>query len=312
MSENDILNFALSIAGAAAGIYGAVRAWMSNRKMKQIEVEKLSSKLNVDFSYELIHSGETNICKGVIRWTNLGLTNIKIIKLNIDIRDREDELSKSYIPPEGTGTPFISLAKKIGDFELVAVNNHKLVNFSKDSRKGEVKVFQDDPIYGLELTSRQKRLLKESGEEVEIDILKIKNNIARYIDNKITKLKDIFLNKEREDFGKNLAQFLFVDTMVKELRGIQLFPQESKDQEFFLKYQGEGIVYLNVESATIRLQLKNITAIEQYKTIADEILDAEDLSDILIGKFRKLLTAIISPTSLDIHKHKSNYLIYLK
>ncbi len=137
-------------------------------------------------------------------------------------------------------------------------------------------------------------------------------NIKYYIENKINRLKEIFSRKESEDFKKTLIKFLFNDTLVKELRGIQLFPQETKDQEFFLNYKGEGIVYLNVESATIRLQLKNIVAIEEYKSIGDEIIDAEELSDYLIEKFRTLLNLIISPTALEIHKHKSNYLIYLK
>ncbi len=46
--------------------------------------------------------------------------------------------------------------------------------------------------------------------------------------------------------------------------------------------------------------------------MGDELIDAKVLSDILIEKFRNLLTLIISPTALEIHKHKSNYLIYLK
>ena len=310
---NDILNFSLASAGAAAGIYGAVRAWLSNKKMKQIEEEKLSSKLNINFTYDLIKSGEINMCRGIVKWSNLGLTNIKIIKLNLDIRDREDELRESYLPPENDPqSEFNPHAKKIDHLELVAVNNHKLVNFSNDFRKREVKIFQDDPIYGLQLSSRQKSKLKESGEDIDIDVLKIKMNIKHYIDNKINRLKEIFSRKESEGFKKNLIKFLFTDTLVKDLRGIQLFPQETKDQEFFLNYKGEGIVYLNVESATIRLQLKNIVAIEEYKSIGEEVIDAEELSDYLIEKFRNLLTLIISPTALEIHKHKSNYLIYLK
>ena len=161
---NDILNFSLAGAGAAAGIYGAIRAWLSNRKMKQIEEEKLSSKLNINFTYDLIKSGETNMCRGIIKWSNLGLTNIKIIKLNIDIRDREDELRESYLPPgNNLESSFSAFSKKVDEIELVAVNNHKLVNFSNDLKKGEVKIFQDDPIYGLKLSSKQKRKLKESG-----------------------------------------------------------------------------------------------------------------------------------------------------
>ena len=97
LSVNDILNFSLAGAGAAAGIYGAIRAWLSNRKMKQIEEEKLSSKLSMEFSYDLIKYGDTNMCKGIIKWSNLGLTNIKIIKLNIDIRERENELQERYM-----------------------------------------------------------------------------------------------------------------------------------------------------------------------------------------------------------------------
>ena len=96
LSVNDILNFALAGAGAAAGIYGAIRAWLSNMKMKQIESERLSSKLSIDFTYDLIKSGETNMCRGVIGWTNLGLTNIKIIKLNIDILDVRFSLQTSF------------------------------------------------------------------------------------------------------------------------------------------------------------------------------------------------------------------------
>ena len=310
---NDVVNFALASAGAAAGIYGAIRAWLSNKKLKQIEEEKLSSKLNINFNYDLIKSGETNVCRGIVKWSNLGLTNIKIIKLNLDIRDREEELRESYLPPEDNlESLFNPFSKKIDNIELKAVNNHKLVNFTNNFRKREVKIFQDDPIYGLQLSSKQKSKLKESGEDVDIDVLKIKINIKRYIDNKIKRLKEIFSRKESEEFKKKLIKFLFTDTLVKELRGIQLFPQESRDQEFFLTYKGEGIVYLNVESATIRLQLKNIVAIEEYKSMGDELIDAKVLSDILIEKFRNLLTLIISPTALEIHKHKSNYLIYLK
>jgi hypothetical protein len=313
MSVNDMVNFALAGAGAAAGIYGAIRAWLSNRKMKQIEEEKLSSKLNINFTYDLIKSGDTQMCRGVVKWSNLGLTNIKIIKLNIDIRDREDELRESYLPSENNAeSSFNPFSKNIGEIQLVAVNNHKLVNFSNDLKKGEVKIFQDDPIYGLKLSIRQKRELKESGEEVDMDVLKIKRSITQYIDNKIIRLQEVFSNKDKEDSRKNLVQFLFNETLVRELRGIQLFPQEIKDQEFFLKYNGEGIVYLNIENATIRLQLKNIAAIEEYKSIGDEIIDAEELCDVLIEKYRKLLNLIISPTALEIHKHKSNYLIYLK
>ena len=310
---NDVVNFALASAGAVAGIYGAIRAWLSNKKMKQIEEEKLSSKLNINFNYDLIKSGETNVCRGIVKWSNLGLTNIKIIKLNLDIRDREEELRESYLPPEDNlESLFNPFSKKIDNIELKAVNNHKLVNFTNNFRKREVKIFQDDPIYGLQLSSKQKSKLKESGEDVDIDVLKIKINIKRYIDNKIKRLKEIFSRKESEEFKKSLLKFLFTDTLVKELRGIQLFPQESRDQEFYLTYKGEGIVYLNVESATIRLQLKNIVAIEEYKSMGDELIDAKVLSDILIEKFRNLLTLIISPTALEIHKHKSNYLIYLK
>ena len=309
---NDILNFSLAGAGAAAGIYGAIRAWLSNRKMKQIEEEKLSSKLRMEFSYDLIKSGDTNMCKGTIKWSNLGLTNIKIIKLNIDIRDRENELHESYLPPgNNLESKFKPFGKKIDSMDLIAVNNHKLVNFSNDFKKQEVRIFDDDLIYGLKFSSKQKRKLKESGEDVEIDVFQIKKNISYYIENKIAKLQEIFSNKENEIFKKTLVKFVFNDTLVRELRGIQLFPQETKDQEFFLKYKGEGIVYLNVESATIRLQLQNIAAIERYKSLGDEIMDAEELSDLLIEKFRNLLTLIISPTALEIHKHKSNYLIHL-
>ncbi len=310
---SEIINVSLSICGAAAGIYGAIRAWLSNRQMKQIEGEKLATKLNIDVNYELIESDKEKLCQCVIKWTNLGLANIKIIKLNIDARDREDEMRNSYIPPENNlESTFKPLSRKIENLELIAINNHKLVNFSNNKEKGEVKIYRSDPIYGLELSSRQKRQLKEKGEEVEIDPLRIKKNISDYIKKKATRLQEIYSRIGTDGFKNELKKFLFHETLVKELRGIQLFPEETRQQEFFLRYEGEGVIYLNVESATIRLQLKNIDSIEKYKLIADEIIDSIELTSSMIKKFEDNLKLIITPAAMEIHKQKSNLLIYLK
>jgi len=308
---SEILNASLSIGGASAGIYGAIRAWLANRKMKQFEKEKLAVKLNIDFNYELIESDKDKICHGIIKWSNMGLTNIKIIKLNIDARDRSKEMVKSYLPPENnpnsTLTPY---SKKIENMKLVSINNHKLVNFSNNVEKGEVKIIRNDLIYGLELTSREKRNLRESGEEVDVDSLEMKQNITNYINNKVSVLKEKYLESDKNK--EILIQFLFFNTLVKDLRGIQLFPEETREQEFFLTYEGEGIIYLNVETATIRLQLRSIDAIELYKALSDQIVDSRELTDSHVKKFKKILNLIILPAALGIHKQKSNFLIYLK
>ena len=39
----------------------------------------------------------------------MGLANIKIIKLNIDARDRGDEMIKSYLPPENNPNSTLTL-----------------------------------------------------------------------------------------------------------------------------------------------------------------------------------------------------------
>ena len=72
------------------------------------------------------------------------------------------------------------------------------------------------------------------------------------------------------------------------------------------------MVYLNVESATIRLQLRNIEAIKQYKSLGDDIIDLGELTDSMIKKFRRILKSIIMPAAMEIHKQKSNFLLYLK
>lgn len=310
---SEILSITLSIGGAAAGIYGAIRAWLSDRKMKQIEEEKLATKLNIDFNYELIKSGDEKICRGVIKWSNLGLANVKIIKLNIDIRDRIDEMCKSYLPPENSPDfCFKPLSERIEQIELKGINNHKFVNFSNNPETREIKIFQDDLIYGLELSSKEKRRLKEIGAEIDLESLRIKKNIVNYINNKIDRLKKICSNKDIEACKKDLTQFLFYDTLIKDLRSIQLFPGQTMTQEFFLSYKGEGMVYLNVESATIRLQMKNVDAIEKYKNVCDQILDSGEISDSLIKKFENSLKLTITPAAMEIYKQKSNFLLYLK
>ncbi len=307
---SEIINLSMSLGGATAGIYGAIRAWLSNRKMRQIEIEKLSTKLDVDFNYELFSSNGEKICRGVISLSNLGLANIKIIKLNIDISDREEEMRRSYKPPEtNPESSFTALSHKVENLELVAINNHKYVNFSNDLDNRLVRIFQDDPMYGLEISSKQRRELKDSGEDIEIDTLKIKKNILNYVDKKVARLEEIFSNGPNKD---KLKKFLFHDTIVKDLRGIQLFPEEERNQEFFIRYKGEGMVYVNVESATIRLLLKNIEAIEKFKLICDDILDLNRLTDDVIKKFKRILKSIITPAALELHKQKSNYLLYLK
>jgi hypothetical protein len=72
------------------------------------------------------------------------------------------------------------------------------------------------------------------------------------------------------------------------------------------------MVYLNVESATIRLQMKNVDAIEKYKNVCDQILDSGEISDSLIKKFENSLKLTITPAAMEIYKQKSNFLLYLK
>ena len=231
---SEILNITLSIGGAAAGIYGAIRAWLSNRKMKQIEGEKLATKLNIDFSYELLKSEGENICRGVIKWSNLGMANTKIIKLNIDVRDRIEEMCKSYMPPESNSDLYFQpLSKRIEKIELKGINNHKIVNFSNDPENREIRIFQDDYIYGLELTAKEKSKLKERGAEVDLDSLRIKKNIINYMNNKVDRLEEICTNKDKQACKDDLQQFLFNDTLIKDLRGLQLFPGQTITQEFF-------------------------------------------------------------------------------
>lgn len=309
---SEIFNTILALGGAGAGIYGAIRAWLSNRKMKQIEEEKLSTKLNLDFNYEFSEYNGEKLCHGYIKWSNMGLTNIKLIKLNIDARNREDELHQSYIPPNGDlDSTFKPLSKQIEYLELVGINNHKFVNFSNDLKKNEIKIFKDDLVYGLELSSRQKRALKEEGLDVDIDPLAIEKNLSNYIDKRISKLKEISLIKDKNERLSELRQFLFYEVLIKDIRGLQFFPGESRSQEFLLRYKGIGMIYLNIETASVRLLLKSIDAIERYKVICDDIIDSERISDLTIKKFKKILEIVISPEAMEIHKQKSNYLIYL-
>jgi hypothetical protein len=298
----------------ATGAYGAIRAYLSERKMRQIDEEKLYVKMDIDFTSDLFVHNNEKYCRAIVSFSNKSLTNVKIISLNIEMRNREDELKKSYHPShEAESAPFHPIPNQIEAVEIVGINNHKLVNFSNDPRNKEVKVFKTDQIYGLKMKSTEKITLKQQGADVDFDPRNVHKMVNKFIDEQTAKIDAIYAQKSVPDHCEDLKHFFFSDLLPTQIRGLQLFPGETKTQEIILKYKGEGLLYANIESATIRMLMTAIDVEEDFKDICDKIIDsATEFPSAKRAKFQQNLREVITPIGMEIQKQKSNHLLWLK
>ena len=294
------LELGLVILGGLGGAYGSIQSFLTQRKMKQVEVERLTTRLDIDFHYSTISTPDYNLLHGTVSFENKGETNLKIIRLNIDGRDRSPEFTKSYNQNRsGASTNFVPLQEQVTSLNIVALNNYKQVYFSNSSTEKEFRIFKPDLIYAREI-----------GQKIR-EVEDVKGNINAYIREKIEQLRFILEKKAAANIEQELHNFLFLEMINKELRGLQIFPNAVLNQEFFVKYSGTGVVYLNVETSTIRFLQETIKDVEQYKVLADYIIRTKKLDEELIEQLTTTIRRIVMPESQDIHKQKESFLVYL-
>ena len=308
--DPNIVNTIIAVLGFLFGAWGVLRSWLTERKMAQIETEKLAIRLNITFSYRLERMPTGHFCYGQITWHNLGMTNVKLISLNVDLHDRTKEMTESFCAEQGDqgkisqNTPPI-IPNRIKYLDIVGVNNHKFLNYSCNSAKGSWQIYHKDPIYGLELKGKEMQEMRKLHPEVIPESFEMKYAIKHYLNQFIEKSTSLMQDPSA------LQDYFFRETMAKNIRGFQLFPGEERTQEFILRFEGDGVLYLNVESAAIRMTQKNINAEEEFKNAVSEILDMHDFSPKKQQQLVKTLRTMIKPASLDRHKQKANFLIHL-
>ena len=71
---------AFAILGGVGGAYGTIQSWLTQRKMKQVDVERLTTRLDLDFQYSTISTPDYKLLHGVVLLENKGETNLKIWK----------------------------------------------------------------------------------------------------------------------------------------------------------------------------------------------------------------------------------------
>ena len=290
----------LAVLGGIGGAYGALQSWLTKRKMRQVEEEMLAPKLDIDFRYDIVPGQEFNLLHGVVSFENKGVTNVKIIRLNIDGRDRSNEFSQSYLKDNSASDDGFEPLK--GGFELLSIvglNNYKLVNFSNFTSRRAFRIFKQDNIYARGKTKKM------------VDVEDIDQNIQTYLEEKIEQIRDSLRKKNDPEFREELRRLIFIETLGKELRGIQIFPNAVLNQEFIVKYKGSGILYCNVETSTIRVLQDTIDYIENYKALGEKIFKNQTLDENTRNQLVNVINNIISPESHEIHKQKENFLVYL-
>lgn len=290
----------LAVLGGIGGAYGALQSWLTRRKMRQVEEEMLAPKLDIDFRYDTVPGQEFNLLHGVVSFENKGATNVQIIRLNIDGRDRSSEFSQSYLKDSSDSDDgFEPLKEGFELLSIVGLNNYKSVNFSNSASSKAFRIFKQDNIYARE---KEKKML---------DVSNIDHNIQTYVEEKIEQLRAILRKKSDPNSREELRYLLFIETLDKELRGIQIFPNAVLNQEFIVKYKGSGILYYNVETSTIRVLQDTIDYIEDYKALGDKIFKNQTLDEDTKDKLVKVLKNILAPESHEIHKQKETFLVYL-
>ena len=118
-------------------------------------------------------------------------------------------------------------------------------------------------------------------------------------------------DKSKSNIEQELGDLLFVKIINKELRGLQLFPGVILGQEFLVEYQGSGVLYLNVETSTIRILHETINYLETYKELAARINKTQKIDNDLAEQLSNIIRKIVTPESYAIHKQKETFLVHL-
>lgn len=279
-----IISLIFGALGLIAGLYGAIQSWFTKKRTKQLELEYLLAKLDIDFDYNLVNLNNRKIIKGKVIFKNLGNTNLRITELEINGENRNTKFAKTYQ----------------GENKLDLDTNFQIKNFLGVSNIHVVKFGDKDNNFFIKITDDI--FVQREGKR---RILSVKENVNTYINSNIESLKDKLQSNDLENF-ENL---LFKNMLGKDLRGLEIFPGGEKTQEFVLEYTGSGLYYLNVETTALRMFKSDIFAIEEIKKIGVEFMNNKEITTSNEGVFAKKLQKILTPASDEFLKEKETFLI---
>ena len=289
---SSILNasFLLALFIALISLYQSYR---NKRKFDQLDKERLVSKVSIDFDYKTEKTEQFKIVKGKMTFTNKGTTNIKLIELYFDVKDRSDELVNAFVP----NTPeekYTTISEGISSIDLLGFNNSKQLSF-KNPHDKYFEIFRTDSAYVLDNDS--------------ISEYKMDQNLSRYIEKRINEVFELF--KDFKNKKEEIIQKLIGNMLIREIRGFQLFPGESLTQEFVASYKGSGSTILNVEASSLRFLQRSINKGEEFKTLVDQCVEAQMMDEAAKAKIIEVLKESLEPATADVMDHRKTFLMYL-
>lgn len=283
-----------SVLGIIIALYSLFESLRNRRKFNQLNRESLISKVSIDFDYKTEKTEQNQkIVKGKMTFTNKGTTNIKMVELNFDVKDRSDEFKNAFVP---NGNENYSTATEgIHSIDLLGFNNSKQLSF-KNPQDKYFQVYRTDSAYIPDP--------KNTMRHVDMN-----DNLEKYIGRNVNEIYELFKNFDQNK--EKIIQKLIGDMLIREIRGFQLFPGESMTQEFVASYTGSGSVILNVEASSLRFLQRSVSKGDEFKILVDQLVDSKQMDEPLKEKLINLLKESLEPSNDAIIDHRKTFLMYL-
>ena len=283
-----------SVLGIIIALYSLFESLRNRRKFNQLNRESLISKVSIDFDYKTEKTEQNQkIVKGKMTFTNKGTTNIKMVELNFDVKDRSDEFKNAFVP---NGNENYSTATEgIHSIDLLGFNNSKQLSF-KNPQDKYFQVYRTDSAYIPDP--------KNTMRHVDMN-----DNLEKYIGRNVNEIYEILKNFDQNK--EKIIQKLIGDMLIREIRGFQLFPGESMTQEFVASYTGSGSVILNVEASSLRFLQRSVSKGDDFKIFGDQFVDSKQMDEPLMVKLINLLKESLEPSNDAIIDHRKTFLMYL-
>jgi hypothetical protein len=293
-AQNNPIQVVSYLITVAIALFSLYESYKNKKKFEQLNKESLVSKVAVDFDYKTEKTDNFKIVKGKMTFTNRGSTNIKLVKLNFDVKDRSDELEKAFVP----NTPeekYSTISEGVSSIDLLGFNNSRQLSFKNPSDK-YFEIFRTDSAYVV-----------PKGKYIS-DIT-MEQNLNTYIEQNIEKVYDYF--KDFETNKDKIKELLIGNLLIREIRGFQLFPGESLTQEFVASYKGSGSIILNVEASSLRFLQRSMNKGEEFKALIDKCVDSKVMDETTKLKIIELLKASLHPANTEVMDYRKTFLIYL-
>lgn len=284
-----------SVLGIIIALYSLYESLRNKQKFNQLNRESLISKVAIDFDYKTEKTDQNQkIVKGKMTFTNKGTTNLKMVELNFDVKDRSDEFEQAFVP-NTADEKFSTTTEGIHSIDLLGFNNSKQLSF-KNPKDKYFQVYRMDSAY----IPDPRDLMRHADMDA---------NLEKFIQRNINEIYELFKNFQANK--EKIIQRLIGDMLIREIRGFQLFPGESMTQEFVASYTGSGSVILNVEASSLRFLQRSVTKGDEFKILVDQLVDSKQMDALLKEKLIDLLKESLQPTNDAIIDHRKTFLMYL-